>query len=62
MIESALLKLGDQKRQAIKEFLSDLLRHDDDKIADVWRSAGSDFFFASHDELASFLRLIQARV
>jgi hypothetical protein len=70
MIASTLTKFGDQKRKVIKEFLSDLLsaKYDKEEISDVWHSTGSDFFFSnneqltSHQQLTSFLRLIQERV
>jgi hypothetical protein len=70
MIASTLTKFGDQKRKVIKEFVSDLLseKYDKEEISDVWHSTGSDFFFSnneqltSHQQLTSFLRLIQERV
>jgi hypothetical protein len=64
MIASTLTKFGDQKRKVIKEFVSDLLseKYDKEEISGVWHSTGSDFSFPNHEQLTSFLRLIQERV
>jgi hypothetical protein len=63
MISSAVLHLVEHKKKIIREFLSDLLggNYANEQIASVWANTGSDFFFRSHGDLISFLRLIQER-
>jgi len=61
MIASAVSRMSDSKRVVVRDFLGDLLsgNYDSGTIQAAWNGTGSDFFIEDHEQLVSFLRLIQ---
>jgi hypothetical protein len=61
MIASAVSSMSDNKRKVVRDFLGDLLsgNYDSDTIQAVWNGTPTDFFVEDHEQLVSFLKLIQ---
>jgi hypothetical protein len=61
MIASAVSGMSDNKRKVVQDFLGDLLsgNYDSDTIQAAWNGNPTDLFIEDHEQLISFLSLIQ---